>query len=488
MEDHSLTAPASASPTTEGNGEPAPIPAAGPGGRLDLSQPAWRLVLWLAWPTLVQQLLVLAVTLSDRMLVGRFQRVAADEQLATQAAQTTANYLSWFVSSYTVLVSVGSTALVARFTGAGDRHSAVRVTNQSLLLAAALGLLGSGVGLAVLPLMVQALQLRGEASAFAIDYLRPLFALLVFQVVEAAGIACLVGAGDTRTGLWVLGGVALVNLPLAYGLFLGAGPIRGFGFRGVALGTALSHALGALAVLAVLARGRAGLRLDWQLLRPDPGLIRRVLRVSVPAAADSLSVATGQLCFIGIVNRLGDAPSGAHGIALGWEALGYLPGMAFGTAAITLVGQGLGAGRPERAARFGWTAFFLGAAVMSLMGVVFFVLAGPMFRLFCPEPSQQPIVDAGVPVLRLIAFSMPLLASCIVFTYALRGAGDTRVPVLFTWLGFFVVRIPLAVFLTRPEWGLGLLGAWLAMFADIVVRGIFFLLRFAGGRWQTVRV
>src|SRR5207302_1804839 len=136
----------------------------------------------------------------------------------------------------------------------------------------------------------------------------------------------------------------------------------------------------------------------------------------------------------------------------------------------------------------GWTAFVLGGGLMTLMGAVFYVLAAPMFRLFCPDPGQRPIVEAGVPVLQLIAFAMLPLASCIIFTGALRGAGDTRVPVLFTWFGFFAVRIPLAYLLTRPEYGLGLLGAGLAMAADIVVRGAFFLWRFAGGRWRTIRV
>ena len=125
---------------------------------------------------------------------------------------------------------------------------------------------------------------------------------------------------------------------------------------------------------------------------------------------------------------------------------------------------------------------------MTLMGVVFFVLAGPMFALFCPDAGQRPIVEAGVPVLRLVAFAMLPLASCIIFTSALRGAGDTRVPVLFTWFGFFAVRIPLAYLLTRPEYGLGLRGAWLAMIADIVVRGALILWRFAGGSWRTIRV
>jgi Na+-driven multidrug efflux pump len=214
---------------------------------------------------------------------------------------------------------------------------------------------------------------------------------------------------------------------------------------------------------------------------------------------DSLSLAVGQLWFLSIINHLDDASKAAHGIALQWEALGYLSGGAFGTAAMALVGQNLGARDPRRAARSGWTALALGGALMTLMGTVFYLLAPQMFRLFCPDAGQQPIIDVGVPVLRLIAFAMPPLASCIVFTFALRGAGDTRVPVLFTWLGFFGLRIPLAYLLIRPAidlgplgvwpgFNLGLRGAWWAMFADLSVRGVFFLARFAGGRWRTMRV
>jgi Na+-driven multidrug efflux pump len=166
---------------------------------------------------------------------------------------------------------------------------------------------------------------------------------------------------------------------------------------------------------------------------------------------------------------------------------------------MTLVGQNLGAGRPEEAARAAWRSFLLACATMSFMGAIFFTFAPEMFRLFCPQPEQQSIVAAGVPVLRLVAFAMPPLASTIVFTFSLRGAGDTRVPVLFTWIGFFVVRIPLAYFLTRATvnlgplgtWAglhLGLLGAWWAMFADLVLRGMFFFLRFTHGAWKRQKV
>jgi Na+-driven multidrug efflux pump len=203
-----------------------------------------------------------------------------------------------------------------------------------------------------------------------------------------------------------------------------------------------------------------------------------------------------QLWFLSLVNDLPTVASAAHGIAIQVEALGYLAGAAFGTAAMSLVGRNLGARNPHRAARCGWTAFALGCAAMSLMGMLYFALAPVLFRFFGRDPA---VVEAGVPVLRLIAFAMPALASQIVFLSALRGAGDSRIPVLFNWAGFLGVRIPLAYLLTRPAidlgplgsvggYDLGLIGAWIAMVLDIWVRGAFFALRFAGGRWKTVEV
>jgi putative MATE family efflux protein len=466
-----------------------------PTGPLPL--PTWRVVFLLALPVLAQQGLYFAVNLSDLYLAAH---VPTEHRDAVLSARTTAHYVTWFITCYNVLVTTGSTALVARFVGAGDRRRAVEVTHQALLLACAMAAVASVVGLAGgLRLLVELLHLEGAAADYAVAYLQPIFLLLVFQIVEVAGISCLVGAGDTRTGLAVMVGVALLNIPLAWGFGWGWGPFPQLGFVGIAVGTAISHTLGGLVVLIRLAQGRFGLQLQLALFRPRFDLLHRLLRVSVPAAFDSLSVVAGQFWFLGIVNGLGRQASAAHGIALVWEALGYLSGAAFATAAMTLVGQNLGAGRPDQAAKGGWMAFGLGCAVMSLMGLIFYVFAPQMFSLFCPEPSDASIIVLGVPALQLVAFCMPALASTIVFTYALRGAGDTRVPVLFTWTGFFVVRIPLAYFLTAsevslgplgivPGLGLGLLGAWWAMFADIVVRGLFFWWRFAHGSWQRQKV
>jgi putative MATE family efflux protein len=440
----------------------------------------WRRVLGLALPALAQQLLLLAIQLYDQYLASLFTD-------AHTAALNTANYLYWAVSSYTVLVSVGATALVARFVGATDYRMANLAAGQALVLAVACGLVAAIAGLVWLDPLVRLLGLQEEAAGYAAAYLRPLVVLLPFYVLEVGGIACLVGAGDTRTGLATLAGVVAVNAPLAW--WLSQGPL---GFVGIAWGTGISHALGGLFVLGVLAVGRYGLRLRPAHLVPDFSLLYRLLRVSVPAAADSLSMTAGQLWFLSIVNALGDVAASAHGIAIRVEALGYLSGVAFATAAMSLVGQNLGARQPGHASRDGWTAFVGGCALMSVMGVVFYVFAADLLWWFRPKASpldvQAAVIAAGVPALRLVAFAMPAVAGTIIITAALRGAGDTRVPVVITWAGFLGVRIPLAYWLTSPEVGLGLLGAWWAMFADLHLRAGLLLARFASGRWKTIKV
>jgi putative MATE family efflux protein len=462
-----------------------------------LPKPTVRVVLALAVPVLAQYGLNQVVILSDSIIAGRLEGVG-EAGAAIQNAQTTAHYLAWAITSYTVLVTVGSTALVARFVGAGDLPTARDTTHQSLLLGVFFAGIATAAGLAGgIDALVRLLNLHDESARLAGDFLRVLFALLVFQVTEQIGVACLVGAGDTRTGLVVMIGVATANVPLAWSFGFGFGPIPALGFVGIAVGTALSHVFGCLVVLVVLIRGRYGLWLSLHRFRPNFGLMLRLLRISVPAAIDNLSLVAGQLWFLSLVNQLGVVAGAAHGIALRWEALGYLSGSAFGTAAMTLVGQNLGAARPDLAKRSGWLAFGLGALVMSTMGVIFYVFAWRMFHLLAP--TRPEIIEAGVPALQLVAFAMPGLAATIVLLAALRGAGDTRVPVLFTLIGFFAVRIPLAYLLIRPSVtlpggfvaagaDLGLIGAWLAMLIDIDVRATFFLTRFLRGAWLKTKV
>lgn len=464
----------------------------------DPTRSPWGRALSLAWPAAALQTLHLLVNLSDRWLAGHASAGAPADQLALQAAQTTCFYLSWMAGALGIVASAGASALVARLTGRGDRDGANSACHQALLLAAGAGMAGAVAGGGMLEDLLRLLQLDGAAGAYAREYLRVTFLLLPVQLVGGTAGACLAAAGDTRTPLWIGVGVMLVNLPLAWIGFRGLGDWPGLGFVGIAWGTGVSQALGTLAAVGTLAAGRAGLRLTVRGLRPDWLLLARLLRISLPAATESLSMVAGQMFFLAVVNGLGDAARAGHGIAIGWETVAETFGMAFSVAANVLVGQNLGAGHAHEAHRCGLAAYGLGAAAMSLAGVAFFSLAAPLFRFFCPHPEQAAIVAAGVPVLKLAAVSMPMLASCHILSAALRGAGDTRFPLAFTAAGFFLVRLPLTAWLTWSAitlptgtiegWGLGLYGCWLAMQADIWFRGTLFLARFAGGRWYETRV
>lgn len=444
-----------------------------------------RQVFWLSAPVLVEQALLYLVGLSDTLLTGRY---LSEDHLA---AVTVASYLLWSLGSILTLVSVGSTALVARLVGQGDRPGAARICQQAMTMGLVLGTAILAAGWVLVPPVVRTMNLCGPAATGAALFLRIVLAVTPLLACTTVGIACLRGAGDTRTGMWVMILVNAVNIGLSWALVQGLGPLPRLGFAGIALGTAIGEGLGGLVVLAVLARGRSGLRLDGPGMVPVWAEIGRILRISLPATGESLTNILCQLWFLSLINRLGATATAAHGVAIRCEAIAFLTVTAFAVAASTLTGQYLGARRPDLAGRAARTAWGLGVVVLGGLGVVLYTQAEPMFLLF--TGGRQPGVSAeGVPVLRVVAFALPALATINVLNGALRGAGDTRWPWVFVVLGYLVVRLPLTYLLATPVdrggLGWGLYGAWIAMFADLCVRAVLVAARFLHGGWTQARV
>jgi putative MATE family efflux protein len=333
--------------------------------------------------------------------------------------------------------------------------------------------------------------LDGAAAGAAAEYLRMVLFAAPLLACQVVGVACLRGTGDTKAGMWVMALVNTMNVALSWALVRGVGPLPSLGLAGIGIGTACGEVVGGIVVLGLLARGRAGLTFRLADLRPDPAALRRLLRISLPATGESVTNCLCQLWFLSLISRLGDVATAAHGVAIRCEALAFLTVLAFSVPAGTLTGQYLGAGRPDLAARAARTAWGIGVVVLTGLGAVLYLFAGPMFHLFLGG-SLPEVAEMGVPVLRLVAFAMPIFATMTVLTGSLRGAGDTRWPWVIVLFGYFAVRIPLTYVLTTPPeavgLGLGLYGAWLAMFADLIVRGGLIATRFLSGRWKTVRV
>lgn len=437
----------------------------------------------MAVPVLVEQLLLYLVGFSDTLITGKF---FGENELA---AVTNASYLLWFVGFLLSIVSVGATALVARLTGGGDHAGANRICRQSITLAWIMGGAILCMGWPLAPGIASLMNLRGPAAESAVGFLRIILLVTPLLATTAAGIACLRGAGDTRTGMWIMIGVNAINITMSWTLARGLGPIPRIGFLGVATGTAIAEAFGGLAVFFVLAKGRSGLSLTLEGLAPRVHDIKRILRISLPAAGEGLTNGLCQLWFLGLINRLGATATAAHGVAIRCEALAFLAVTAFSVPAATLTGQGLGAGKPDLAKRSGLIAWGMGTAILTVLGVILYLAAGPMFAMFLGG-SKPEVARLGVPVLRIVAFAIPAIATINILSAALRGAGDTKPPLAIVFVGYLLVRLPLAYGLMFPATGSswGLRGAWLAMFADLYVRGFLVAGRYLQGGWKHTRV
>ena len=267
--------------------------------------------------------------------------------------------------------------------------------------------------------------------------------------------------------------------PLA-GLLGSAGLGLGWGVGGAALATVASSAIAvAVAAWALLRRN------DRLRLRPGDRLhLRRetvacAARISVPVAPEN-SVFSGALVVTTkIVAPLGAESIAANSFATTAEGLCYMPGYGIGTAATTLVGQAIGAGRRDLARQLAWLSVGIGVCVMVCGAGLMFAIAPQVIGLLTPVPG---IRDLGARMLRIEAFAEPLYASAIVASGCLRGAGDTLVSSALNFSSLWLVRIPLSMVLVGR---LGLTGVWLAMAIELCVRGCLFLTRLRGRAWSS---
>jgi putative MATE family efflux protein len=455
-----------------------------------------RPVLHLVWPILLEQVLGLSVGFTDKWLAGNLLEGA--EHLA--AVGLVAYCLSFLPGLFAV-PAVAATALVARCVGAGDLPGARRVAAQSLLLAVALTAVllvlvaFAGAG------FVRALGLPADSTALAMRYLAIVLPALPAMMIIHVGVAVLRGAGDMWAGLVAMTVVNLVNAAASFALAVGWSGLPRLGWEGLAWGTTIGYCLGAGCVIALLGRRTRGLRPGREDWRPDRGWLRRILHVGIPAGVDAVANAACHLGFLSIVNGLGNVAAAAHSVAITIESLAYLPGSAFMVVAATLAGQFLGAGDERRARRSVWQAALACMTLMSVAGLLFLVTADGLAGWFVGGGSRQPEVAAlTAQLVRIVAFAQPPLALLMVLSGGLRGAGATRLPLAVNFLGLLLVRLPLAVVLSResielpaglgtlPGLGLAAIGAWYAMAADLTVRGLAMLVLFSRRNWSRVVV
>ena len=446
-----------------------------------------RLVLRLAWPCILENLTVIMISFVDAAMIGVLGPAA------TAAVGVNASP-SWLLNGVVQSLGVGGTALVARLIGAGNRQEAARVSGLVFRLAVGLGVFMMALMLFGAPVVPVIMSADPAIHADAAAYMRCLALGFIPHFAGMAMGALIRGAGDTRTpmvaGLLSNGLNVVLNFLLIYEprtiSFLGVSfPMwgAGMGVQGAAAASALATGISGVFLVATLFRKNSMLPVHWR-VKWDGDVIRRILRVSYPAALERATINLGQMMFARMSSSLGVAVFAAHNQSIQVESLGYMPAYGFGAAATTLVGQNLGAGKPGDARKYGMRAIALCLALLTGIGALMFIFAPFLISLLTPDPEVRRI---GTMLIRICAFEQPFNALSIVTAGALRGAGDTKIPFLYALISMWGVRI-LFAWLTGTVLGFGVAGFWWAMVADLGVRGLLLLWRFRQGGWVHARV
>jgi putative MATE family efflux protein len=435
----------------------------------------WRL----AWPSVLTFALMTTNSILDRMFVGRLGRDAL-------AAVAVGGQVMFLLVSLSMAITVGTTALVARFTGARHPDQADHATGQSLALGLAMGIGCTFVVYVSLGPLLQAMDIGGGAQAQCKAYLH--WSLLGMAPMFVGNVlnAAFRGSGDTRTPLKVMLAANFVHLAGAWTLMLGHYGAPRLGLPGGGMSLAFSNYVALGAYFVVLRRSALAGSLRWPHLKLSREWAGRVLRIGVPAAVTALLRNTSLMGFTTILARTAEHTSAVASLPIGMtaESIAFMPGFGFSIAASALVGQALGARDPARSERYGWAAAWQACAVMSFMGAVFYVAAEPFARVFTNDPT---VLRLAVSYLKIMAFSEPMLAFGMVLTGGLQGAGDTLRPTVVTAITFWVFRLP-AAWMLALVLGLHATGAWIAMSATTILGGILAIMLFRDGKWKRVRV
>ncbi len=454
-----------------------------------------KVTLKLAMPSIVEMTMQTLLGFVDMAMVGSLGAIAV-------AAVGFGDTPIFTLMAMFAALATGTTAVVARHIGANEFDSAKEAARQALIIGILAGIVVSALVILFASQIVSFMGADETTRPQGIKYISIAGAAMVFLIISVIMGGVLRGSGDTKTPM-IANGIAnviniagnflliyssaayvikipIINIELS--LFI---PGAGMGVAGAALSTALSRLVSCFIIMCVIYFGKTPIKFSFKdKYRINPEIIRRIFKIGFPAAIEQLSMRFGQMFYGRKVAMLGTVFYASHRIAITAESISYLPGFGFALAATTMVGQYLGAKKPDMSEKGCYESVKLAAIVMSIFGVVFFIWPQSFISLFSREPE---IIKNASKCLRLVAIGQPFLAAVMVFGGGLRGAGATKWVLYSTMIGVWGVRL-LGTYILIDFFNLGLAGAWIAMVVDLVVRGTLNMHRFRKGQWKYLRV
>lgn len=448
---------------------PAPTPGHGP----DQKMPG---ILRLAWPAVLANLGFSTVGLVDIKIVGSLGSSAV-------AAVTTGNRIFFVLQAVLIAVTAGTTALVARAWGGGDRDEAERVTQASMWVCGGVALVMTIPAVLYADAIAQVFDLDAATLADAGRFIRILSLFNVTFAVSMVIGSAIRAAGDTMTPLWIGLLTNVVNIFLVYGMVHGHFGFPAMGVGGAALASGLAFAFGGVVSVALWLGGGLRIRYSHRTQVLTSRRVRQLLRIGYPAGLEQAAMQLGFIIFLWAVSLYGTAPYAAYGIGVQILSFSFVVGFGFTIAASTHVGQLLGARDPAAATASGWRAVRLAVGAMVVLGGAIVLAAEPIARFMIDDPE---VIRLTVIFIYILGAMQPLMAIDFTLGGALRGAGDTRFPLFTTLTGLVFVRGTTAAFFAWLGWPV----EWVfgALIFDYVVKSSLLVWRFRSDSWKTIEL
>jgi putative MATE family efflux protein len=435
--------------------------------------PVGRAVIMLAVPMVLEMAMESIFAVVDVFWVAH---------LGADAVATVGLTESMLTMIYTAAMglSIGATALVARRVGEHDMEGAARAAGQSIVLGVIASALIAGIGAPLAPQLLGAMGATPDVIASGGTFTRVMLGGNVTIVLLFLLNAVFRGSGDAAIAMRVLILGNALNILLGPCFIFGLGPFPELGVTGASVATNIGRGTAVVYQLTLLARGRGRLAISLRDLRLDFAIMRTVLRLS---GSGTLQILIGTASYVGLVRIIsvfGSAALAGYTIGIRIIIFALLPAFGISNAAATMVGQNLGAQKPDRAEQAVWTAVRYNMLFLGGIGVIFLVAAGSITGLFTSDPSVHPYA-AGC--LRIVSLGFLFYAAGMVLTQSFNGAGDTWTPTVINLFVFWLFELPLAWYLSVPM-KLGARGVFIALTVAYSALAIVSAVLFKRGNWK----
>jgi MATE family, multidrug efflux pump len=448
------------------------------GSHRDLTEaPLGRALFVLAVPMVLEMVMESVFAVTDIFFVGR---LGADAQATVGLTET----METMVYALSFGLSIGAMSLVARRMGEKDEEAAARTAVQAIFLGLLFGIPLSVAGAVFAPTLLRLMAGSPWVLEHGVHFTRVMLGANVSVCLLFLINAIFRGAGDAATAmraLWLANGINIVLGPC---LVFGLGPFPKMGVAGAAIATSIGRSTGVVYQLYRLTRGDGRLTVRWRHVRLEARTMLSVLSLSGAGTLQTVVGMTSWIVLVWIISRFGSEAVAGYTIAIRLVLFAILPSFGLANASATLVGQNLGAKKPDRAERAAWKAGGISAIFLGTIGLLFIAFAPQIVGIFTSDPV---VLAHGVHGLRIICAGFAFYAYGMTFTQSLNGAGATWAPTWLNLLCFWAFELPLA-WLLSVNAGMGPTGAFIACFAAFSLLAVASGAVFKRGRWKTVAV